>query len=61
MIPFIPHSDTSYGGIKIPPMGDAKHPQGGIGGIPKTLGDNLHAPRTPYLRPLKAAPSTLGA
>ena len=59
-ISFITHSDTSYGGIKIPPKGVGKHLHGGIGGIPKPLGDNPHASRSRHLRPLKAAPSTLG-
>jgi len=44
----------------MPPMGDARHPLGGKGTIPKGLRDNPQAPRSPYLRPTEAAPSTLG-
>ena len=60
-ISFITHSDTSYGGIKIPPKSVGKHPQGGIKGISKPLGNHSQAPRSPYLHPMKAAPSTLGS
>ena len=42
-------------------MGDARHPLGGIGTIPKTLRDNPQTPRSPYLRPTEAAPSPHGA
>ena len=44
----------------MPPMGDARHPLGGKGTIPKTLRDNPQAPRSPYLRPLKPRASTHG-
>ena len=47
--------------VKIPPMGVGEHLQGGTKGIPKTLGDNPNAPRSPYLRPSEAAPSALEA
>jgi len=59
-MPRIPHSDICYGGIPISPMGDGKHPHEGKGDIPKGLGNNPQTPRSPYLHPLEAAPSTLG-
>ncbi len=59
-ISFITCSDTFYGGIKIPPMSVRKHPQGGIEGISKTLGDYPQAPRRRHLHPTEAAPSPFG-
>jgi len=41
-------------------MSDGKHPHEGKGDITKGLGNNPQAPRSPYLHPLEAAPSTLG-
>ena len=58
---FITPSDTCYGGIKISPKGVGKHPQGGIEGISKTLGNHLQDPWRWYLHPMEPAPSTHGA
>ena len=60
-ISFITHSDTSYGGIKIPPKSVGKHPYGGIGGISKPLGNHPQALPSRHLRPLKPVPSPLGS
>ncbi len=48
-------SDTFYGGTPISPMGRARHSYGGIGDIPKTLGEYCHAPRS-----LSSDPRSLG-
>ena len=42
-------------------MSVGKHLYGGTQGISKTLGDNPHDPWSRHLRPMEAAPSTLGA
>ena len=54
-------SDISRRSCGILPWGYRRYCHGGIGDIPKGLGRYRHAPWSPYLRPLKAAPSTLGA
>ena len=56
----IPRSDICYGGTPMPPMGRTRHSFGGIGDIPKTLGDGFHGSWKPSARPVGAIGTTLG-